>query len=69
MPIRPGRPAGLPPSAGQLSIPAVARSMPASRCSRVDLPDPERPVNATRSAGPTAQLTECTATVAVLPCP
>ena len=54
---------------GQLTVPVVGVSSPANRCSSVDLPDPDGPVNAIRALGATVALTPRTATIEAAPEP
>ena len=66
---RAGRNSSRSPIAGQVIVPVVGSSSPASRYSSVDLPDPEGPTRAIRSPAPTTQSVAARATVAVAPRP
>ena len=69
MPMRPGRPAGLPSRPGQAIVPLVGVSRPASRCRSVDFPDPDGPVSATCMPGRSVQLTPRSACTSPAPDP
>ena len=64
-----GRDAASRSSAGQRTEPVVGRSMPASRCSSVDFPEPDGPSTAIRSGARMMHDAPCTATTAVAPRP
>ena len=62
-----GRSPGTGPRAGQAIVPLVGASSPAIRCSSVDLPVPDRPVSAIRSAALIRKFASCSATTFVSP--
>lgn len=68
-PSRRGRGGGSSLRPGQLTSPVVGSSSPASKCSRVVLPEPDAPVSAIRAPGETRQLTDLTAPTAPGPLP
>ena len=67
--MRLGRSASRCPIAGQVTVPSVGASRPASRCSSVDFPDPEGPVTAMLAPAKTSHVVGCSATTARGPWP